>query len=107
MIRLLLLSIDVQHNTKEIEDEKAEITFSFKERKVDEFGRSFGVGRRKSSHARVALKEGSGQVTVNGKSVVEYFEFHQRKHALEALEYSETAGLYDVDCIVRGGGSTG
>ena len=43
------------------------------EPKIDEHGRSYGTGRRKSATARVWLKPGSGKITINGKDQDEYF----------------------------------
>lgn len=78
-----------------------------RERKVDQLGRAYGTGRRKTSVARVWIKEGSGQFTVNNKSVVEYFPELQRHHALEPLKATETAGKFDIICTAEGGGITG
>ena len=51
--------------------------------------------------------EGSGQVSINERSLTDYFQFHQRKHALEAFELTNTAGKYNVMCTVKGGGVSG
>ncbi len=76
-------------------------------RKVDEFGRSYGTGRRKTSVARVWLKDGSGQFIVNHKPLTEYFQPMQRADLLAAFLISQTAGLFDVYCTVKGGGISG
>jgi len=78
-----------------------------KERVVDEFGRAYGTGRRKSSVARVWIKEGSGQFMVNDKNFSEYFQPIQREHALGAFLATKTAGLFDTFCTVKGGGISG
>ena len=39
------------------------------EPKIDEFGRAYGTGRRKSATARVWIKPGSGKITINGKDI--------------------------------------
>ena len=78
-----------------------------KTRVVDEFGRAYGTGRRKSSVARVWIKEGSGQFVVNDKNFVDYFQPIQREHALGAFVASKTAGLFDTFCTVKGGGISG
>jgi small subunit ribosomal protein S9 len=44
-----------------------------REPKRDAFGRSYATGRRKESVARVWLKPGKGEITVNGRPVVTYF----------------------------------
>lgn len=67
-----------------------------------------GTGRRKSSVARVFLKKGSGKITVNGKSIEEYFGRQTSimicKQPLVLTENTET---FDVMVNVRGGGESG
>lgn len=67
-----------------------------------------GTGRRKSSVARVFLKKGSGKITVNGKSIKEYFGRQTSimicKQPLVLTENTET---FDVMVNVRGGGESG
>ncbi len=67
-----------------------------------------GVGRRKTSVARVYLRPGRGEWSVNGRSLEEYFprNSHQQ-HASEPLGATDNAGTYDVKVVVRGGGTTG
>jgi small subunit ribosomal protein S9 len=66
------------------------------------------VGRRKSSVARVLLRPGGGQITVNGRPLEEYFPVHRHRSAVEEpLRVTETEGLYDVRIRVSGGGMTG
>ncbi len=43
------------------------------EPKIDEFGRAYGTGRRKSAVARVWIKPGTGKITINGKDQTENF----------------------------------
>ncbi|MCR9093414.1 MAG: 30S ribosomal protein S9 [bacterium] len=66
------------------------------------------TGKRKSAIARVRLKLGSGQITVNGKSMDEYFP----REALQILvrgpfEKTESVGRYDIDANLCGGGVAG
>ncbi len=66
------------------------------------------TGRRKRSVARIRIRPGSGQVTVNGRPVDEYFPSHtQRMRLLEPLEVAEATERYDVDATIRGGGMSG
>ena len=66
------------------------------------------TGRRKSSVARVRLRTGSGQFTLNGKALDAYFPtMAQRIRVLEPLRVSEVEGRYDVDATLHGGGTTG
>jgi small subunit ribosomal protein S9 len=74
---------------------------------IDELGRSYGTGRRKTSVARVWIKDGSGQFIVNDKQFIDVFQPVQREHILEAFLASNTAGFYDVWCTVKGGGING
>jgi len=66
------------------------------------------TGRRKSAVARVRVRPGSGKVTINGKSIDQYFgTATQRNSAIEALRVTNTAEQYDVDATIIGGGVTG
>lgn len=71
-------------------------------------GDALGTGRRKSSVARVRVRSGSGNITVNGKPLADYFVNDQDQYAV--IQTLEAAGLADqVDVLVRvsGGGMTG
>ena len=68
----------------------------------------YGTGRRKSSIARVRLVEGTGVITVNGKSIDEYFGTEVLKVIVrQPLTVTNTVTKYDVICKVQGGGFTG
>jgi small subunit ribosomal protein S9 len=67
-----------------------------------------GVGRRKTSVARVYLRPGSGKWTVNGRDAESYFPRESmRMHAAEPLSVTESDGTWDVLVNVNGGGLTG
>ena len=67
-----------------------------------------GVGRRKSAVARVYLREGNGKITVNGKSVEEYFVDAISVFTVkQPLVLTETADKFDVIITVVGGGIAG
>lgn len=68
----------------------------------------YGTGKRKSSVARVFLRPGSGEVTVNRRTLDEYFPLatHQTL-ALQALTLIEGVGKYDLKITVKGGGPAG
>ena len=67
-----------------------------------------GTGRRKSSIARVILTDGKGKITVNGKSLEEYFgEETLRVIVKQPLTVTGTEGKYDVVAKVIGGGFSG
>ena len=66
------------------------------------------VGRRKTSVARVVLKMGSGQFTVNDRTLEQYFPVDTlRTEVLLPLVTTESSGKYDISANVRGGGLTG
>ena len=79
-----------------------------KAQKLDEYGRAKGIGRRKESSARVYLVEGTGEVLINGKSIVRAFpRLHDRESALWALKATQRTDKYNVWALVEGGGVTG
>ena len=68
----------------------------------------YGTGRRKSSIARVYITSGKGNITVNGRSVKEYFPFETLLLNLkQPLALLGAEDRYDVIAIVKGGGFTG
>ncbi len=73
--------------------------------KVQEY---LGTGRRKSSTARVRLREGTGKIRINGRELEDYFpNLQHRKRILEPLELVEMQEKVDIRVRVRGGGMTG
>lgn len=75
---------------------------------VDEHGRAYGVGRRKTSSAKAYLVEGEGDVLVNGKSLTQMFgRLHDRESAIWALKATGRIDKYNVWAVVKGGGVTG
>jgi small subunit ribosomal protein S9 len=68
----------------------------------------YGTGRRKEAVARVFVKPGSGQFTVNGRPVKEYFRnVAWLLTAQEPLKFTELAGQVDVMATCKGGGAGG
>ena len=68
----------------------------------------YGTGRRKSSIARVFLRPGSGEFTVNGKPFDQYFVTEaQRITAKQPLVTSETSASFNIVARVSGGGVNG
>lgn len=67
-----------------------------------------GTGRRKTSVARVYLRKGNGNITVNGKGLNEYFPnlFHAMAVQLP-LDATDNTGKYDILINVKGGGPSG
>ncbi len=70
--------------------------------------RYYGTGRRKSAVARVFLSRGKGGITINGRSLEDYFgDENIRKTVTEPLEAVEASGKYDAYITVKGGGLSG
>ena len=71
-------------------------------------GYSLGTGRRKTSVARVRIKDGSGTILINGRPVEEYFpSVKDRFQVMDALNQTGKAAAVDVSITVHGGGPTG
>jgi len=67
-----------------------------------------GTGRRKKSIARVRLVDGKGTISINGKSLDEYFGTDVLKVIVkQPLVVTNTLDKYDVICNVTGGGLSG
>ena len=68
----------------------------------------YGTGRRKHSVARVRVYSGSGNITINGRSIDEYFGLETLKLIVrQPLNLTETTDKFDIVCTVTGGGVTG
>lgn len=69
---------------------------------------NYGTGRRKTSTARVFLRQGSGQITINGKALDEYFGRQTSRMVVrQPLELIDMAEKFDVVITVDGGGASG
>ncbi|PID81256.1 MAG: 30S ribosomal protein S9 [Clostridiales bacterium] len=67
-----------------------------------------GTGRRKSSVARVRLVPGNGNITINKRSLDDYFGYETLKREVKRpLMAVGVEGKYDVIVLVNGGGFTG
>ncbi|MCL2309246.1 MAG: 30S ribosomal protein S9 [Proteobacteria bacterium] len=68
----------------------------------------YGTGRRKTSVARVFLKQGSGKITVNGKPVDEFFSRETgRMIVRQPLVLTSHQTTFDIMINVDGGGESG
>ena len=68
----------------------------------------YGTGRRKSSVARVRLVPGSGNITINGRDIDEYFGLDTLKVIVrQPMTLTKTIDKFDVIANVHGGGFTG
>lgn len=68
-----------------------------------------GTGRRKTCVARVYLKSGKGDISINGRTVEEYFGGRQAAHMVvrQPLQLLDVAGRFDVTVNVFGSGPMG
>jgi small subunit ribosomal protein S9 len=67
-----------------------------------------GTGRRKQATARIFLRPGTGKITVNGKSLEDFFTtFSSRAMVRQPLQVTETADKFDLLVTTAGGGIAG
>ncbi len=68
----------------------------------------YATGKRKTSIARVWMKPGTGEITINKRTIDEYFGRPTSKMVVhQPLELTETTGKFDVTVNVSGGGPSG
>ena len=68
----------------------------------------YGTGRRKNAVARTRLYDGAGQITVNGRSLEDYFPRPSlRQIILQPLELTSKKDAFDIKINVQGGGISG
>ena len=68
----------------------------------------YGTGRRKTSTARVYLRPGKGEITVNERPLDVFFgRKTARMIVRQPLEVANVEGNFDISVTVRGGGTTG
>ena len=78
------------------------------EKKVDNLGRAYATGKRKNAVARVWIKPGRGQVTVNGKEFEIFFARPVlRMIVQQPLDATDNRESFDIFCTVSGGGLSG
>jgi small subunit ribosomal protein S9 len=76
--------------------------------KRDAQGRSYATGRRKNAVARVWIKPGRGEITINGKQVGTYFARPVLRMLItQPFLVSDRYNQFDVFCTVVGGGLSG
>ena len=69
---------------------------------------NYGTGRRKSSVARVFMKKGNGQITINGKAIDQYFGRQTSiMIARQPLLLTANDAAFDIKINVHGGGESG
>ena len=68
----------------------------------------YGTGRRKHSVARVRVYEGTGNITINGRTIDDYFGLETLKLIVrQPLALTDNLEKFDIVCTVAGGGVTG
>jgi small subunit ribosomal protein S9 len=78
------------------------------EPKRDSLGRSYATGRRKNAIARVWIKPGKGEMSVNGKRVGQYFARPVLRMLIsQPFLVTDRYNQFDVFCTVNGGGLSG
>ena len=76
--------------------------------KLDFNDSKYATGRRKKSIARVWLKKGSGNIHVNGKKMIDYFQKQNLQMAItRPFSVVKRENEFDARCSVRGGGLSG
>ncbi|GJL94214.1 MAG: 30S ribosomal protein S9 [Hyphococcus sp.] len=78
------------------------------EQKLDDQGRAYATGKRKTAIARVWIKPGAGRIIVNKKDHTEYFGRAVLQMIIkQPLAAAERNDQYDVICTVKGSGPSG
>jgi small subunit ribosomal protein S9 len=68
----------------------------------------YATGKRKTSIARVWMKPGTGEITINKRTMDDYFGRPTSKMVVrQPLELTENIGKFDIDVNVSGGGPSG
>ena len=76
--------------------------------KLDSKDRAYATGKRKNSVARVWLKKGDGKISINGKSIENYFSRPVLQMIVnQPLEVIKGIGDYEIKATVKGGGLSG
>jgi small subunit ribosomal protein S9 len=76
--------------------------------KIDRFGTAMGTGRRKTSVARVRIKDGTGEFVINGRPFEQYIVVERDRLTVHApLKATDMLGKVDISVNVVGGGPTG
>ncbi|MDP8253735.1 MAG: 30S ribosomal protein S9 [Candidatus Kaelpia aquatica] len=88
-----MVDIEITETTDKVEVKKTKV---------------LATGKRKTSVARVHLKDGSGKIVINGKDLDEYFpRMLYRQQITAPLEATGSLKKFDVKAKVEGGGLTG
>ncbi|NQU16097.1 MAG: 30S ribosomal protein S9 [Desulfobacteraceae bacterium] len=68
----------------------------------------YATGKRKTAVARIWMKPGNGQITINKRALDKYFPRESdRALLIEPMKFADTANKFDINVNVRGGGVSG
>ena len=85
-----------------------EVNQDIQQQLLDNKERSYATGKRKNSIARVWLKKGEGNISINGKSLNDYFSRPVLQMIVnQPIEVIQSAGNYEIKATVKGGGLSG
>ena len=75
---------------------------------LDSKERAYATGKRKNSIARVWIKRGKGEITINGKKLDKYFSRPVLQMIVnQPMEVIQSEGSYEIKATVKGGGLSG
>ena len=75
---------------------------------LDNKDRAYATGKRKNSIARVWIKRGKGEITINGKKLDKYFSRPVLQMIVnQPIEIIQSVGSYEIMATVKGGGLSG
>jgi len=75
---------------------------------IDTKDRTYATGKRKNSIARVWIKRGKGEITINGKKLDKYFSRPVLQMIVnQPIEVIQSTGSYEIKATVKGGGLSG
>ena len=75
---------------------------------LDNKDRAYATGKRKNSIARVWIKRGNGEITINGKKLDKYFSRPVLQMIVnQPIEVIQSVGSYEIMATVKGGGLSG
>lgn len=94
---------------KTVSASKSKITEKKESKKIVATDKIYATGKRKTAIAKVwMLKKGSGKITVNGKSIVDYFQRPIYRMIInQPFDIVKAQGSYDIVCQVLGSGLSG
>ena len=99
---------DGEVKSKTIKENTIAVSTKKIEPNLDQHGRAYATGKRKSSIARVWMKLGSGKITINGLLCEEYFKRETHRLIIsQPLQTTSRLQTYDINCSVKGGGHSG